>query len=417
MKRNHLLYGALALALFAVAAVFLTFFERYTEERDSGWSTEAYRNPYLAAERFLDHTGLPVRREEDIASIRSLREDDTLLLGSSSFIYNDNRLQEFMHWVERGGHAIVIARQTDGDGGDALLEALDVTVTEGELDDFLKFALPVYSRPGGGDTCEFNRTLAELLKIEDDLCQPKVGAEYLSTLTAGTGDEFQVFFDPALLLQHPDIIERGLAPGGPVFWATIDNQSEGVPLIQFSRGAGQITLLADDTLWQSQRIGQFGHAWLLYQLAGAGEFVLLARPRFDSLGQLAARYAAEFFLAGTLALLLWLLYRASRFGLAIPEAETARRSLREHIAACGYYYWHDDRCRQLLGDYRSRVLRRLGAGKASAPMRRSLCQRLAAASGMDQSTIAACLWGAPEPDNEEAFTQQIRCLQRIEATL
>lgn len=417
MMRNRLLYAGLGLALVTITALFFTLFERYTEERDSGWSAEAYRNPYLAAQRFLESTGLAVRREGDVASIQQLRADDTLLLGSSSFIYNDNRLQEFMQWVERGGHAIVVARQTDDDGGDTLLEALDVSVTEGELDDFLKFALPVYQRRGGGEHCEFNRTLAELLRIEEDLCEPEVAPEYLSTLTAGSDDEFQVFFDPALLLQHPHIGQQGLGPGGPVFWATIDSQPDGVPLIQFSRGAGQITLLADDSLWQSQRIGQFGHAWLLYQLAGPGEFVLLSRPRFASLGELAARYAAEFFLAGALALLLWLLHRAGRFGLARPAPTAARRSLREHIAACGNYYWRDDRCRQLLQDYRSRVLRRLGGERAGAPLRRRLCQQLAAATGLDESAIAACLWGVSAPDDEQAFTRHIRCLQKIEATL
>ncbi|MFI2812073.1 DUF4350 domain-containing protein [Microbulbifer sp. M83] len=415
MKSSHFLYGGFALALAAAVTLFVIFFERYTEERDIGWSQEAHRHPFLAAQRFLESTGLTFRREDNIDAIGGLRPGDTLFLGSSSYLYNENQLRMFMQWVRRGGHAIVVARQSELDAGDPLLESLGVTIVEGELDAIQEYLLPLYSRPGGGDKCELNRALAQLLEIEGDPCQPEIDPKYVSTLDMGDGD-FRVFFNPALMLQHADIQDQGLAPGGPLFRATLESQPEGVPLIQFSRGEGRITLLADDTLWLSQRIGQFDHAWLLYQLAGDSEFVLMSRPRFDSPGSLVARYLSEFFLAGALALILWLLHRASRFGLRQPIPDTARRSLREHIAASGYYYWYEDQCGQLLRDYRARILRQLCAAPDSPALRRSMSARLAEATGLAPSAVALCLWGEP-PRDEETFTRHIRSLQIIEATL
>lgn len=415
----------------AATAAFLYLFERYSEEVDRGWGAEARRNPYLAAEQFLAADGLNTRRADNISVLNNLTPDDTLYLASSSQAYNQRRADELLGWVDGGGHAIVVAHAAGEDERDWLLDRLEISLEER---DGIDFEHP-FREFFGEDAEEFEgKSASEILrehnrrlregeqKKKEEAAEekkpprnPDVDPEDLVTLSTGDGGEYQLHFIDHYLLRHP-ALGKEKADGGPVFWARIHRDDTGVPFMQFERGDGLITIVADGEIWHSDRIGHFDHAYLLHLLASDGDFVFLTRPRFDSLAELARRYAAEFFLAGALALLAWLLYRSRRFGPRAPEPETARRSLLEHISACGHYYWRAGHCENLVHQQRAALLRRLGGERANPPIRRKLCTQLAAQTGLDESAIAATLWGDP-PRSEETFTEQMRKLQQIEAAL
>jgi len=438
MSTKRLLLGLALLLVAVVTALFFLLFERYTEEVDRGWSSRAWRNPHLAAEQFLAAAGLESRRADNITVLAGLAENDTLFLASSSQVYNPQRVEELLDWVERGGHAIVIAHSGGLDRElrerDWLLEQLEVTLEEGREDIFFEHPFrdllgedaEEYEGKSASEILrEHNRKLREEKGGESDGEEareeekpprnPDVDPADLVTLSADDGSDYQLHFDASQLLYHP-ALEGGESSGEPVFWAKIQRDDSGVPFMQFERGEGLITLLADGGIWNNRRIGHFDHAYFLALLASDGEFVFLTQPRFDSLFTLARRYGAEFFLAGALALLAWLLLRARRFGPLAPEPELARRSLLEHISACGHYYWRAEKCERLLLGQRERLLRRLGGEKAGAATRRQLCSGLSARTGLDESAIAACLWG-DLPRGEEAFTERMRNLQQIEAAL
>ena len=442
MTVKRVLIALSILLVGGAAAAFLTFYEHYEEEVDRGWGSRAKRNPYLAAEQFLSTVGLQTRRADNISVLGQLTPEDTLYLTSSSQIYNAERAQELLRWIERGGHAVVVAHHGGEGERDWLLEELDVTLEEGSdnfyfnpLRRFLGEEVEKAEQYAGKSASELLREHNRKVRAgedpeaeeadsaeqsADDTAEPEaprnpdVEPSQLVTL-ASEGGDYQLYFDPGVLLWHPALDGEEI-DGGPVFWAGMDSEDAGVPFMQFERGDGLITLLADDSLWQSDRIGQFDHAYLLGWLASDGDFVFLTRPRFDSLLVLARRYAAEFFLAGALALLAWLLLRSRRFGQRAPQAETARRSLLEHISACGHYYWRADKCAALLIRYRDSLLRRLGGENAPQSLKRSLCTRLSADTGLSESQIANCLWGEA-PQSEETFTERMRNLQQIEAAL
>ncbi|SEA14147.1 DUF4350 domain-containing protein [Microbulbifer marinus] len=439
MTIKRLLLGLLALLIAGLTALFLAFFERYTEEVDRGWGPQAWRNPYLAAEQFLAKTGLQSRRADNIAVLAELPANATLYVASSTQVYNPQRARELLDWVERGGHAIVVAHSAAYGDRDWLLEQLQVTLEEGRED--LIFEYPFrqllgddaeqYSGKSASEMLrEHNRKLREEKGEDGTSAQqdepaekakpprnPDVDPVDLITLATADGRDYQLHFDAGYLLHHPAINgDGGASATEPVFWAKIWRDDIGVPFMQFERGEGLITLMADGGIWRSQRIGHFDHAYFLGLLAAEGEFVFLTQPRFDSLFELARRYAAEFFLAGGLALLAWLLLRARRFGPLAATPELARRSLLEHISACGHYYWRADKCERLLLNLRQHLLRRLGGENAVMGTRRRLCTKLSAATGLSESAIAACLWG-DLPRSEEAFTERMRNLQQIEAAL
>ncbi|MCX2783593.1 DUF4350 domain-containing protein [Microbulbifer thermotolerans] len=434
MKISRLLIGLVLLLAAALAALFFLLFERYTEKADRGWSAAAWRNPYLAAEQFLAAAGVRHRRADNISELARLAPDDTLFLASSTQVYNPRRASELLEWVARGGHAIVIAHALDSTERDWLLEELGVTLEEGRekffmehpFRDLLGEDVEKYEGKTASEILrEHNRKLKdgkrdteadgeEETQEEQAPRNPEVDPEDLVELTGDNGS-YQLHFNPSQLLHHP-ALEDETVVDGPVFWAKIRRGDSGVPFMQFQRGDGRITLLTDGGIWQNRRIGHFDHAYFLALLASSGEFIFLTQPHFESLFVLARRYAGEFFLAGGLALLAWLLLRSRRFGPLAVEPERARRSLLEHISACGHYYWRADRCERLLDEHRRALLRRLGAEGAGQATRRQVCERLSAETGLDETTIAACLWGDP-PRSEEAFTERMRNLQQIEAVL
>ncbi|WP_226648864.1 DUF4350 domain-containing protein [Microbulbifer variabilis] len=437
MTTKRLLIGIALLLCAGLVWLFLTFFERYTEEKDRGWGAEARRNPFLAAERYLAQMGLEPRQAENISVLNGLSPDATLFIANSSQAYNPQRVEELLQWVESGGHAIVVAR-TEGfdfekgrsDERDWLLESLGVSIVEGHEE--YRFENPLQPLLGedaelspeqspGEALREYNRKIDEA-KAEGQTetkkekpRNPDVEPEDLITLPTSGGAELQLHFNARHLLYHEGI-DNSSAEGAPEFFAKVWREDEAVPFMQFERGRGVITLLTDSTLWQSNRIGHFDHAYFLQLLAGSGDFVFLTRPRFDSLGFLARKYTAEFFISGLFALLGWLILRARRFGPLQPSPEIARRSLLEHISACGHYYWRDDQCQRLLRGQREELLRRLGATDASSSARQTLSKRLSATTNLSEHSIIASLWGKPAT-SEESFTEQMRTLQRIEAVL
>ncbi|SHF24419.1 protein of unknown function [Microbulbifer donghaiensis] len=443
MTIKRLLLGLLLLLIAGLAALFFTFFERYTEQVDRGWGPAAWHNPFLAAEQFLARTGLQARRADNIAVLAELPADATLFVASSTQVYNPQRARELLDWVERGGHAIVVAHGVAYGERDWLLEQLQVTLEEGREE--LIFEHPFRQLLDDDAEQYRGKSASEMLREhnrklraekgaggkaantgEDEPAEeitpprnPEVDPQDLITLPTDDGSDYQLHFDASYLLHHPAIGAAGQGEDfttEPVFWAKIWRDDTGVPFMQFERGEGLITLMADGGIWRTQRIGHFDHAYFLGLLATEGEFVFLTQPRFASLFELVRRYAAEFFLAGGLALLAWLLLRARRFGPLAAEPELARRSLLEHISACGHYYWRAEKCARLLHNLRHDLLRRLGGENASMETRRRLCTKLSTASGLSESAIAACLWG-DLPHSEEAFTERMRNLQQIEAAL
>ncbi|MCO1332751.1 hypothetical protein MO867_00230 [Microbulbifer sp. OS29] len=440
MTAKRILIGACILTCAALVGLFLTFYERYTEERDLGFGPEARRNPFLAAEQYLADIGLLPRQADNISVLQGLSPNTTLYISSSSQVYNSTKAEALINWVEQGGHAIVVAYTGDfdsdaerGENRDWLLEELDVSIEEGhghfELEETLEQLLGedavLTPEQSPADAMrEHNRQIDERESEADAKTEPEeeekprnpsVDPEDLVTLPTDNGDEIQLYLNASHLLYHPAFDDSNITDG-PVFYAKVWRDDTAVPFMQFERGSGVITLLTDATLWQSRRIGHFDHAYFLQLLAGGDEFVFLTRPRFDSLPQLARQYGAEFFIAGALALLAWLLLHGRRFGPLQPAPEVTRRSLLEHISACGHYYWQDDQCEALLRGYRGELLRRLAATDLSATQKHNLCDKLSASTGLDERVLVATLWGKP-PSTEESFTEHMRNLQRIEAVL
>ncbi|WP_226664410.1 DUF4350 domain-containing protein [Microbulbifer aggregans] len=447
MKISRIAIAVTLLLLATAATLFLFFFERYSEEIDRGFGDEARRNRFLAAEQFLTDVGVPHRRADNIAVLGELGEGDALFLTSSSQIYNVERLQQFLQWIEQGGEAIVVASGGNADHErDQLLDYLGLSVTRGEID--LYFNQQVREVFGEQAADIRDKTLSELMRehnrrvdgeessaeeaeiapeeeySEENQRDPDIDDERLLFFTSDSGAGYTLFFNPQQVLTHELMAEEHATEvdGGYLRWVRFANIPDQSPMVQFERGRGRITLLADSGLWQNDRIGEFDHAYFLSHLIGERALVMITRPHFDGLTTLARRYASEFFLAGFLALLAWIANRSRRFGPLTPPPSTERRSLLEHIRACGHFYWRTDRAQALYESARRPLLQKISGRPAEAaralPRERqqAFAETIAARSGLTSSEVFTTLWESA-PHSEHDFTARMRSIQIIEAAL
>ena len=473
------LVWTLLLAGLATAG-FLFFFEYHTEEIDRGFGPEARRNPYLAAEQFLDRIDIPHRRADNISVLSSLAENEVLLLTSSSQVYNSDRVWELLNWIERGGRAIVVAHTGSGDNErDFLLEMLGVELAEGDLDLYFNDQV---REVFGDDAADIqNKSLSEILRehnrkltekedvkkkgsegessgsesgenesvadtsdaTADNAPQPPrnpdIAPERLLTLSNASGTEYTLYPDPAWVFardeyesedededeQPSETQQQGddaLAASHLLQWVTFPNRPDEAPLIHYDYGQGRLTLMTDSGLWRNHRIGHFDHAYFLAQLIDERPLVMVTHPHFDGLGTLIRRYAPELSIAGLLALLAWILNRSRRFGPLTPEPPRERRSLLEHIRASGHFYWRQSRAHQLYEQARAPLLQKAtrlspqAARQLPLEKQRHFAQSIAEQTGLGAGDIFSTLWDEP-PRNEDDFTARMRRIQIIEAAL
>ena len=449
MKLGRIAIVWVLLLITAAAALFLFFFERHTEEVDRGFGPEARRNPYLAAEHFLSQVGIRYRRADNIAAVSSLGDNDTLFLASSSQIYNADRAWELLEWIEQGGQAIVIARSGGADNEqDFLLDMLGLEITSGDLDLYFNqqvrevFGDDITEMQGKNASemmREHNRKLAEgdtergserepSADTAEDNVEPRnpdIDPERLINLTSDSGTSYALYFDPAQVFTHEMMngeYTDTQVEGNRLHWVPFQKIATQSPLVHYEYGRGRLTLMTDGGLWRNHRIGDFDHAYFLAHLVGERELVMITRPHFDGLGTLIQRYALEFFVAGLLALLAWIANRSRRFGPLAPAPASERRSLLEHIRACGHFYWRNDRAVQLFEKTRDPLLQKLSgrspplARQLPAEKQRQIAESVALRTGLSSNDIYSALWDTP-PHSEDDFTARLRSIQIIEAAL
>ncbi len=129
MKRSRIsILAVLGLALLALISWGLyVSIEFYEETEDSGWSVEALRNPYLAAQRFMTQSGIDVTDVDNLARLDQLDGLGTLFFSDANQVQTPRQLQQLLDWLEAGGTVIYSANSLDHED-DLLLAEFGVEV-------------------------------------------------------------------------------------------------------------------------------------------------------------------------------------------------------------------------------------------------------------------------------------------------
>ena len=327
--------------------------EFYEETEESGWSVDALRNPYLAAQKFMTGSGIEVTDVDSLLKLDELSTLGTLFFSDANQVQTPRQLQQVMDWLDVGGNVIYTADSVSH-GDDLLLQ---------------EFAVEVEWREYEAEERKEEKTLSETMReynrqIEDgksreDIARSLSDAEE-SITTVKFGDDIgvlEVAFNDAKILTQPYISDPDSdSIHQPFSWS---NSEYGVHMMQFEVGSGLLTIISDPGIWTSYQIDQHEHAYLLWLLSsGEGNFAILRSVLRDSIWVLMARNASELLIAVGLIILIWIWRTGYRFGRLLPRDQAHSRALGEHFSSISHYLWHRRHGEYLVAPLRQRVTSR-----------------------------------------------------------
>lgn len=341
--------------------------ERVDTPQDLGPTEVALRQPYFAAQRVLENLGQRVMRVQTVADAYPDAHDTVLQpvldMGESPAILN-NQLAAVAN------------------GATWIINVDDVISAQG----WASNTAYVHMLRGLGVMPARSTSYAARAAIE----------------LPGTAYGLQISAPPAPVLHAPRMIAA-------------DNGRN--QIIVIAHGAGRVVLLTSDTLLKTRVIGQKDNAevlWQLTRLNGAQRVWLVTEGQSIPWYQRLWHSAAPMLLV-LLALLLLSLWRVSwRFGPLLPPAQPVRRSLIEHLEACGRWYWQQRKQHVLLEACRAQLRRSLQRHlpHLAAMPAPQLAPRLAQISGRDEHAIGVALT-ANGDHAPQHFTDQIALLQAL----
>lgn len=357
-------------------------------ERDVwvGYSGEARVNDFLASQRLLERMG------QHASSIRGLptgrrrpARTDVLLLPRRQTRLSHGQAEALLDWVKTGGLLI-----TEG----LIAESREAAETQDPLFQALGARLVAHHTPDTTpeDTKGFDEAYRNVL-VEID------GRTYRVRLGA-----WQELLDLS-----------GKATGSA-------RNDSGIKLLQYDLGQGRVILCTDLSCLANGNLAEEDHAGFLSALVldwspdNRAWIVTREEPPslWNWLGENAWRVlTALAFLVGAS---LWA--AASRFGPLIPDPPEGRRSLLEHLVACGRFQWAQRKGISLLQATREATLAKMhrvhpGWGDLASGELRS---RLAQFSGLKEERIARALHQEHITDPRE-FTEAIQTLDLIRKRL
>jgi len=343
---------------------FKTFYEQYDKEVVTGYTTEARRNPFLAAKLFLQDNDVSFVEKTDELDFTEIGTNEVVFLSDvDDMILTESQVQEALEWVDRGG-SLIVGVGNEIQGNASLLERFDISPIE-------------YYRGFDDIISDGNKTLSERLRErneeidghqdnpdvseqnnndEDDLSFDDVIDDALGI--SEQRERYTVYFSEEIgeltlqvqdriVLNHPqapalsddlDVDEDELLLYGVYeenysldFYA---GDSKGSRFLQFTYGEGQFIALSSSNLWKNSHIDNADHAFLLALFvpdkSSVRFFYNVVSP---TLSVLLKRHFGESLLAALLLLIAWLWRSSLRVQIIKEQVTTERRAFSEHLKA------------------------------------------------------------------------------------
>lgn len=387
--------------------------EFYEETEESGWSIDALRNPYLAAQQFMNRSDIEVTDVDSLARLDELSSVGTLFFSDANQVQSPRQLEQVMDWLDVGGNIIYSANSTASEN-DLLLEEFEVQVDWADYDTESKSE----DKPFSETMREYNRQL-EQGKTREEIAR-SLADDDISITRVTFGDDIgdiEVAFDNSRVLSHPYIADTDYVEvkHKPFSWSVSDN---GVHMMQFEVGSGLLTIVSDPNIWNSYQIDLNDHAYLLWLLSSQeGNFAILRSVVRDSIWTLMKRNAGELLIAAGLLILVWIWRMGYRFGRLVPRDLSRTRAMGEYFSSVSHYLWHRRYGSYLIKPLRQQVLRRASLTLPEFSRANSVRQNelLAERCELNSATISRAF--SEQDFNETSFVQTVRLLKRIEQSL
>lgn len=383
MKRQLLIYGTLAAFLIGAALWwFFHTFEYQTRVEDTGFSGEAERNQYLAAERFLEKFGMQIKSYPSMLELKKMPStSDVLFIPTGRYDLSLQKARKLLSWVKQGGHLVVRARHVragDSAEDDQLFHLLGVETHRQEQKHlFQKIKTSVID-----------------IHVNSDIENKKVAFE----------------------------INRWMKDTGKHKPSWRVDGKHGSQLLEFHLGKGYVSLLSDIRFMDNIHIAEHDHAAFLYTLVHMTSdnhtIWIVRNDDMPSLLSIINKKAPSSLVALAILLLFWLWYTTRRFGPLRKPMAISRRSLREHIAASGLYQWRNRNRTALFLNVKTALLEQIAQVR---PLwmklgDKQLAGKLGKIADIPADSVLHVLQ-ANAVDKENEFTQYIEILSMIRKKL
>lgn len=376
MMARILVVGAILCIVGLIGIWFLKNFDYETVSEDTGPRGEARRYPYLAADRMMDKLGTPASELRSLGGLFKLPPKGVLIITEERTILTPQLREVVLRWVEQGGH--LITEDTQAEQSDPLLDSLGVKRVETDED-----ALP---------------------------------------------EDYDLDDWPAVEIRLPN--EDRVFKVVMHEWQSVERKESLVTartkyanhIVHFQHGKGYVTVLNSMWFMHNHGISKEDHAAFLYALTrlapDRSEVVFFNQPEDLSLVAWLREHALLVIAATAIAVALWLWRIIPRFGAIAPDPVRKRRSLLEHLRACGRFEWAAQCGPQLAEAARELAWRRLArAHPELATMSEDEARRHIAALGELQPADVDRLMRKPGPIGEQDFLRSMQVFQRIHAGL
>lgn len=328
---NRLTWILIGLAVMAIViyAVYWFFenFERREYEYREGLSTEARRNPFLAAQRYLN------KLEFDAKTVQGRNWITNPPTGNGALMVNhigpnllEPQEERLLNWVSRGGQLILIPHRSwvseDHFTGNRLFERLGIELHIRSPDEESEDLDSEHSWDG----------------FKEDIVDVE---------TEGLKDTLNVIFDAYRSLEDTQNRAEWRLAG-----------EHGVHLLEWSHGKGLITILSDNRFMRNTDLGDHDNAWFLsYLLQNQKQIWFLHDSRVPSLLLLLWQYAFYPILLMLLAVIFWMWHVSIPLGARIFPQVLIRRNLLEHLDAVASFRWRIDRGEKLVEVSQERLIK------------------------------------------------------------
>ena len=354
--------------------------------REVGFKGAARANPYLAAERLLDASGIDARTGASWAG--SLDPVGTLVV-PASFLNSRMRIQQVDSWVRDGGHLIILRERG-----------------ESFWNDFAKRA--------GGDVEEANNNLATWLEETLGVVEREESEDVGDRAVAIDAESFEL----AVATDRVFDLTFERYPGEFGDADSEEEAAEGHQLLSLVLDDGRITLLAEAQPFRNRYIGDEDHAALLLALVGlspSGPVVFVYGGGVSFFQMLWERGWAG--LLGIAAVLvIWLWRNLPRFGPAARSApDTVHSGYLRHVEAVGDFLWRNGRALTLLEPLRREIMDAFEHHKAGA-LDADIFEWLGQRAGIPRERVMRAMTDTGRPDGP-TFLRMTADLQQIKTSL
>ncbi|HTO54527.1 MAG TPA: DUF4350 domain-containing protein [Myxococcota bacterium] len=409
-QRRGFLTG-LAIVLGAVGLFFATC-EPYDTEYHTGYSGEAARNHYLAAEKLLDRMGMPAESFADVGVLARLPDESaTVVIPTERRALDPEISERLLEWAERGGHLVVVSWSIWDDPKrtpDPILDAVGVHQFQNKDDDEAAPAKPTADEPEAEPETPPDGDSGDPGDSDDD------EEVYAEADFPDRDEPLEVRFDPNFRLDVDEATESQIL--------LEIGDDDGSHWLTLRHGKGLVTALSDDYFMTQPQIGDLDHAELVYRMSRLGGhrgpvWFVFGDARPSALA-LVWRYGWMVATSAAVLLALWLWGASRRFGPLADDTVTPRRELMEHVRAVGRLEWRAGAGRELLSAARDALFVRMRErhpgfdGLDPAEQARAL----ETLSGVPRSRVADALRYAPETDSGR-FAAKVAILEKLRRSL